>query len=432
MPADRSVHLAVASRGGKLNGKLSHRHPNLQLCDSSETQQVRVLVNSLSLGSLSGQHVLFGHLRQLAKWTAGEHEFVVLHQTQHGEVAREALPFDNVEFLAAPKAADHWATRSAWESFSLPALMKKRGADLYFTPSGTILPRSPVPQVSLAQNPWCLVPQIHRGRKERLKASLQRSAYRSAVRGADLMVYNSEHIRGLYLNNARNGDEGDSIIAFQGINDETHALAAEARLTTNRKPLSILSVSAMAHWKGAETLVSAVSKLRNRNIDATLDLVGPWPDSGYERLVRDRIASLDLADVVNIAGKVSVESLHHHYATAQVFCLMSQCESFGIPAVEAQAFGTPVVGSNTCAMEEIGGAGGVFGPPGDADLTADLLEPLLTDQNHWQDLSENAVANSQNYIWEECSRPLMQMFGEAPGDRLISTGTDSQPAESAR
>lgn len=394
---------------------------------------MRVLVNSLSLGSLSGRHVLFGHIRQLASWTAGEHEFVVLHQSQHGDMARAALPFENVEFLAAPTAADRWATRSAWEAVFLPGLMNRQSVDLYFTPSGTILPRSPAPQVSLAQNPWCMVPQIHRSMPERLKASLQRSAYRRAVRGADLMVYNSEHIRGLYLDNARNGDERDSVIVFQGVNDETHAVAAEYRMTHARRPLSILSVSAMAHWKGAETLVGAVSELRQRGVEATLDLVGPWPDAGYEKLVRDRVDELKLQESVTFAGKVSVEDLHRYYATSQVFCLMSQCESFGIPAVEAQAFGTPVVGSSTCAMQEIGGAGGVFGPPGDAARTADLLEPMLTDQSHWQNFSENAVANSQIYVWEECSRPLLQMFGDTvPTAAAASTGTDSQPAQSSK
>ncbi|MCA9050694.1 MAG: glycosyltransferase family 4 protein, partial [Planctomycetaceae bacterium] len=381
---------------------------------------------------LSGQHVLFGHLRQLAKWTTGEHQFVVLHQAQHGDIARRALPFDNVEFAAAPSSASHWTTRSAWETLSLPALMKRLGANLYFTPSGTILPRSPVPQVSLAQNPWCLVRDIHRTKKERLKASLQRSAYRAAVRGADLMVYNSEHIRCLYLDNARNEDEGHSIIAFQGINDDTHALAAESRMTNERKPLSILSVSAMAHWKGAETVVAAVAELRKRGVAATLDLVGPWPDAEYERFVRDRIKELSVGDAVNIAGKVSVDELHRYYATAQVFCLMSRCESFGIPAVEAQAFGTPVVGSNDCAMREIGGAGGVFGPPGNAFLTADLLQPLLTDIAHWQNLSENAVANSQTYVWEVCSRPLLQMFqGTGITASSAGTSTDTQPVQSA-
>jgi glycosyltransferase involved in cell wall biosynthesis len=382
---------------------------------------MRLLVNTLSIGSLSGQHVLFGHVSQLARWTQGTHEYVLLHESGHSDFVRAALPFQNVSLAEAPNAMG-WTRRSAWEAFALPALMKRHGVDLYFTPSGTILPRSPIPQICLAQNPWCMVPQVHRNSKERLKATLQRTAYRHAFRHADLMVYNSEHIRSLYSKNSPRSNAGENLIVFQGINDVTHEIAAKRREQNDRKPLSILSVSAMAHWKGAETVVGAVAELRRRGIEATLCLVGPWPDHIYEKTIRCQVTSLGLDGVVTITGKVSVKELHDYYSTSQVFCLMSQCESFGIPAVEAQAFGTPVVGSNTCAMEEIGGCGGVYGQPGDSLLAADLLSPLLTDKNHWLELSRNAVTNSQRFRWEECSKPLLGMFDlQSPTNRSADT-----------
>lgn len=383
---------------------------------------MRVLVNALSVGSMSGQHVLFGHVSQLARWTLNEHEFLVLHHVEHTSDVRQALPFSNVTLLQAPRIANHWAIRSAWESVAMPSLIRRQSCDLYFTPSGTILPRSPVPQVSLAQNPWCLVPQIHRSISERAKASLQRRAYRAAATRADLMVYNSSHIESLYSKNAGNARLSSSIIAFQGINDETHLLAEQQRNHVPRRPFSVVSVSAMAHWKGAETVVSAIGMLRKRGIDATLTLVGPWPDAMYERSVRSSIVENELEAAVTITGKVTVAELHNHYATAKVFCLMSQCESFGIPAVEAQAFGTPVVGSSSTAMAEIGGDGGVFGPPKNAARTADMLQTVLTDDSTWSRLSAAAIKNSSKYRWETCSIPLMSIFaGERAAHKTLST-----------
>ena len=90
--------------------------------------------------------------------------------------------------------------------------------------------------------------------------------------------------------------------------------------------------------------------------------------------------------------------------------LPSRCESFGIPAVEAQAFGTPVIGSSTTAMAEIGGGGGEYCDPGDLSALTDLLVRQLTDREHWRNLSDKARVNAAKYRWEECSRPLMQMF----------------------
>ena len=168
----------------------------------------------------------------------------------------------------------------------------------------------------------------------------------------------------------------------------------------------------MAPWKGADTLVKAVSLLRQRDIPATAKLVGPWPSPEYRNHVEGLIQSLSLQEAVAITGKVSREELWQNYASAQVFCLMSQCESFGIPAVEAQAFGTPVVGANVCAMPEIGGEGGVFGPPTDSESTADLLESVLTESETWDRLSTAARENVKRFDWDVCSRPLLRIVNE--------------------
>jgi glycosyltransferase involved in cell wall biosynthesis len=369
---------------------------------------MRVLVNALSIGSLSGRHVLYGHLRQLVRWTAGQHEFVVLHAPH--EIPPASLQQPNVTWSVAPKAAVHWTTRSLWESWELPGWITRHGCDLYFTPNGTTLPRCSVPQVSLAQNPWCLMPGVPHSYAERVKARMQRAAYRHAWRTASLMVYNSQHMRELYRQNAGTMPEGRSCLVYQGVNDETFAAALSMRDHIVRQPGTIVSVSTMARWKGAETLVRAVSLLQQRGVEARLRLVGSWPHRDYEQLVRHEIARLNLQNHVTIVGEVSIEQLHWEYAAARVFALMSHCESFGIPAVEAQAFGTPVVGATGCAMPEIGGDGGAFGAPGDPQVAADLLQPLLTDDDNWRSMSQRALNNVERFRWETCSQPLMEMF----------------------
>jgi hypothetical protein len=208
---------------------------------------MRVLVNGLSVGSLSGRHVLFGHLRELSRWTATQHEWIVVCQA--GEELPASLRSPNVDIHFAPRGCRSWLVRTAWESLELPRFMRRAKIDAYFTPNGMILPRSPAPQISLAQNPWCLTPAIHRTSRERWKARMQRGAYRRAYSRADTMVYNSHHMQDLYRRNAPGVAAAPDCIAYQGIDDVTHDAAENARDSAVRDEWLILSVSAMAHWK---------------------------------------------------------------------------------------------------------------------------------------------------------------------------------------
>ena len=373
---------------------------------------MRVLVNALSAESLSGQHVLYGHLRQLAQWTENEHEFHVVCNKATRPADTQFGP--NVQWHEAPASARGWLGRTLWEATTLPRWMRNWQIDLYFTPAGTVLPRSPVPQISLAQNPWCLTSAVPKTFLASCKAVVQRAAYRRAQRSADLMIYNSTHMQHLYRRNAGDRIERRGRIVYQGIQNETHAIAAQTRDPSSKERWTILCVSVMARWKNCETLLRAIQILRGRDVPARLRLVGGWPDVQYRREIEAEIERLDLHDAVQIEGHLSLAELHAAYRSARVYCLLSRCESFGIPAVEAQAFGTPVVGSDTNAMPEIGGSGGVYVSPDDAASAVAALERLLTDDPYWSHMSRAAIENAARFRWEDCSRPLLEMFALEP------------------
>jgi len=170
------------------------------------------------------------------------------------------------------------------------------------------------------------------------------------MRTADLMIFNSRYMRRAYRENA-GFEEKASEIVYAAISERTHCAASRLRGTVPRKRHQVLSVSVMAPHKGIETVVQAVRMLHERyGIPARLLLVGRWADRRYEARIRELVDELALWDDVEFKGHVSRRELHVHYAESEAFCLMSKCESFGIPAVEAQAFGTPVVSSNRCAI----------------------------------------------------------------------------------
>jgi glycosyltransferase involved in cell wall biosynthesis len=369
---------------------------------------VRVLVSALSVNNLSGRHVLLGHLSRLAKWTIGQHDYLVLYHRHNSDLCRDLGP--NVDWLQCPGYTTHWAGRAAWEVSSLSQLAKKHRADFLFLPSGTIVQNLDFPQVSFAQNPWALVEGLERTGAEHFKAALQRRNYAAAVQKAAMMVYNSEYMRGLYRSNT-GCEEQASAVVHQAIDDDTHEAAARLRNTVKRRPLQVLSVSAMAPHKGTETLVKAIALVRKQHgIPAKLMLVGAWPDNRYRKVIEELINRLELMEHVDIRGHVDRDELHRLYAESQVFSLMSRCESFGIPAVEAQAFGTPVVSSKCCAIPEVCGNGGIFQDPDDVEGVAGALYTIMTNDEAWARYSDAAVRNSQLFRWDICSRGMLRIF----------------------
>lgn len=371
---------------------------------------MRILVDGLSATSLSGQHVLFGHLLQLARSASERHEFFVLvHPSQQ---SLPSLALRNIHMVVAPPGLSNWKRRVLWQLVSFAKVIRETRAEIVFTPAGMKLPACRLPQVCLAQNPWCLTPVLHRSVSDRIKASLQRRAYRHAFETAALMAYNSHFMRTAYRQNAPRRTECDNLIVYQGLDDETHEAAAEMRNRTGKRSHQILAVSVMAAWKNIETLLDAVQLLRQQGVPANLNLVGPWADAQYEWKIRNQVDRRGLGAHVRITGGVSRPELYRQYAEATVFCLLSRCESFGIPALEAQLFGTPAVVSNGCAMPEICGPGAVSVSSDDAPQAAQALAKVLEDPLHRQCLADAAIENASKYRWSECSRPLCEMIDQ--------------------
>ena len=363
----------------------------------------KLLVNALSVANPSGLHVLLGHLDQVADALKDRVRLVVLCREDLAGL-RAGLG-ERADWEFAPASTRGWLRRAGWERAHLARLARKHAVCAVFTPSGIAAHGLDVPQIVFCQNPWALVPAARR-RRDGLKAWLQRRAYRRAMRVADVLVFNSRYMQNAYRANAGFAEKR-GLVVYQAVDAAPRAAAA-----VPRKPEQILCVSVMAPHKNAEALVRAFRDVRAVHPDARLVLAGSWPDPAYERRIRALVEALGLRDAVEFAGFVARERLDRLHAESRVFCLMSRCESFGIPAIEAQRFGTPVVSSTAGAIPEICGAGGLFRDPDDVAGIAAALRTLLEDDAEWRRLSDLARENAGRFIWSECSRPLVELVEE--------------------
>ena len=155
--------------------------------------------------------------------------------------------------------------------------------------------------------------------------------------------------------------------------DRFRPLATEG--DPNRPPLAI-HVSNFRSVKRVPWLVEAFA-LAATGTDARLQLVGDGPD---EPATRERARALGISDRIDFLGVR--DDLPDLLAAADVFCLTSSTESFGLSALEAMATGTPVVATGVGGVPEVidEGVSGYLSEAEDLHGYADRLRAMLLDR----------------------------------------------------
>ena len=158
----------------------------------------------------------------------------------------------------------------------------------------------------------------------------------------------------------------------------------------------VLSVARMYPRKRLEDLLRAGRVLKDSIPDAQIRIVGRGPE--WDSLVRAH-ADLGLGDSVRLLGDVSRERLGEEYVNADVFCLPSVQEGFGIVFLEAMAAGLPVVACRAAAVPEVvrDGVTGVLTPPRDPAALAEALETLLRDPARARQLGAEGRRHAEGF-----------------------------------
>lgn len=85
------------------------------------------------------------------------------------------------------------------------------------------------------------------------------------------------------------------------------------------------------------------------------------------------------------------------YRRACVLVFASTYEGFGLPIIEAQACGTPVITSSRPPMDEVAGGAAVLVDPEDAGAIREAVAGLLNDANLREDLAARGLANAARF-----------------------------------
>jgi N-acetyl-alpha-D-glucosaminyl L-malate synthase BshA len=130
----------------------------------------------------------------------------------------------------------------------------------------------------------------------------------------------------------------------------------------------------------------------NREIPSVLVMVGDGPERTE---AEDEMRILEVSDRVHFLGKI--EQVAPLLASADLFLLPSEKESFGLSALEALASGVPVIGCHTGGLPEVvrDGMTGVLRDVGDVEGMAQGALDLLRDRAQWRAFSSRAAEDAR-------------------------------------
>jgi len=203
-------------------------------------------------------------------------------------------------------------------------------------------------------------------------------------------------------------DANKIFIVYHGVSDPPSRLGDTYLPAHNSDNKYILYLGRGDRRKNIKGLIRAFNTLKqNYQIPHRLILVGP--NIGYD-------IPNSLKDEIVCTGYVNDERKWSLLKNADIFVFPSFYEGFGIPILEAQKIGTPVVCSSTSSMPEI-----VYGPT-NSEPSAILINPykpseiaegihkIIRNQAFSDELVKRGYENVQRFSWPKCAKETLDII----------------------
>lgn len=179
--------------------------------------------------------------------------------------------------------------------------------------------------------------------------------------------------------------------------------ARSARSPNLAGDIVILFSGQLIDRKGVDVLLAAFSAAASRNPKLRLRLLG----SGPERERYRALVSADVADRVEFVGHMDPSELPDEFAHADVFCLPSRHDGWGVVVNEALGAGLPIIVSDAVgAGRDLvrDGYNGIVTPAEDINALTDALSRIGADHDLRSKMAENSRVLAKSWGLDEGAR----------------------------
>jgi len=189
---------------------------------------------------------------------------------------------------------------------------------------------------------------------------------------------------------------------------DAHVITFVGRIQPHKGPGLLIRATA--------EMVSHSPHLRSKLIVFVIGGVSGAGTAEVEKL-KEMVKWSGISDVVRFMPPMSRDELPDWYRAADLVCVPSYSESFGLVALESQACGTPVVATAVGGLRTAvaDGISGVLVDGHDPRAWSSVLARLLAEPQRRVLLSMGAIEHASHFGWDATARGTLDVY-----DRVLS------------
>lgn len=140
-----------------------------------------------------------------------------------------------------------------------------------------------------------------------------------------------------------------------------------------------------------------------KDIPCTLDIVGTLTDEQLQLLKKYQIKYKNSANISN-------QEMVDKYINCDLLAFVSLLEGFGLPIVEANATGRPVITSNISSMPEIAGEAAHLVNPFEVESIRSGILKLIEDKAYREQLIKKGLGNVERFKLEKIASEYLKVY----------------------
>jgi len=310
----------------------------------------------------------------------------------------------NIEAVVIPPPARASLLFAVWFEISIPSVLRRVRADVFLSPDNFLSLRTSVPTVLVIHD----LAYIHTGRDipflQRLYYGYFMPRY---ARRADHIATVSEATKADIIRQFGIADKKISVTGL-GLNEGFRLEDGPAREDY------FVHLGTIQPRKNVVRVLRAFEIFKRKTGRPTrLLFIGGrgWKDKEFYSV----LSGLSCRNDVEMLGYRSNDEISYILNRASALLCVSYFEGFGMPIIEAQQCGCPVITSDISSMPEASGGAALLVDPYDTSAIARAMETIIADEILREELIRSGLENIRRFSWQKTSDSLYHLLQKVSG-----------------